>query len=1157
MQVTDGAAGGEVDSGADATPLLDAAPPADGGDASTIAPDAAPDAGCACAGHQVCQAGACVEPAACEGDADCLGVRQCVEGTCQDPCAGDEDCPDGTRCDPAQQRCTADAPCMADAECGDGMICVDRACAPSCMDGGCPGRQVCDPGSGRCLEPVGCGGDDDCSGGRRCHDGECVDECAEDAECPGAQTCADGRCVEPAVCSRDLDCSGDRRCDGGACIDPCMLAGCPGSLVCDDATGRCGEASPCADDAGCFAGRACVGGACVEPCHEDAACPGAQRCVDGRCTEPAVCHGPLDCDAGRVCDRGACRDRCDRTACEGALVCDADSGTCGEATPCAGDDGCFAGRRCEAGACHEGCHDNADCPGAMTCVDGRCAEAVPCSGDLDCLAGRVCRAGACRAGCAADADCPGTRRCAEGICVEGDGCAADADCDGGRHCDADLGSCVDPCDDAHPCAVGLACHDGRCVEGGVCSADDQCLGGHLCRLGSCREVQCEANADCADGRCVDWTCAPAPACDCPAGWGCVDGHCEQPGPCDARSCPAPFRCGDDGRCGACAVDADCGAGRCLDGVCANPLACAGPLDCLGDDACVGGRCEADPAACAEDALPPAHDPASAVPLPPLGVDGLFACEGAPDWFRVGDPSGIRVTARFAADGPPLALALYPADDPAADPVDVSAPTPGEAWVNAVGGDYLLRVSAPPGGARAYSLLVETGVACAADGFERPWRNDARERATPVGLGRHAGTLCPGDEDWFVYPVAAQVRVSVEGADVHADVGGMAAPAQMQGPVVIHVTGHGAYTLVLGGDESPAGRCAAAERLPLGSAVDASVDEGPDSFAPACRGAGGPERVFRVDVAAAGTLTAALGNPDPRASLLLYRDCAAAPVACGDALGQVSAPVSPGTWYLVVDGPYDGPLQADVGGAAGLCEHVDLLDPGVDTPIVAASPGGMLGGACLDPAGDAAARRISVPVASVARITVAGAADARVSVRGQCDEGATELDCVRGPAAFERPLAAGDYYVVFQGSGAMTAHLTLTPAGGGDQHFDDVCLPGGAPPVLESGAHLHAIGDTTASFDGFDATACGAIAGGHDQVLQFALAARSHVVATAQSDAFAPILMLSDGNCLARPTCPGGAASRFEADLDAGAHSVVVDGAGAGQRGAFTFDLDVQ
>lgn len=1121
------------DDGGGETLAPDARVEVDGaGGAGGMAPDAEPaDAGCVCAGRQTCDAaGACVEPAECEAPEDCLSGRLCHAGACVDACGRDEDCGDALRCDPVAGVCLPDERCGSDADCLDGR-CDAGECVTACAAEECPGRQTCDAGTGACVEPAECLDDIDCLGERICLDQACATPCGEDSECPGAQSCVEGQCEEPARCTADTDCTGDRLCVANGCADPCGRVACAGALVCGG-DGRCGEAMPCAGDGGCFAGRVCVDGMCAALCVEDAQCPGVERCQEGRCVAPADCVLDAACGAGRICLDGTCADACPARECPADATCDEASGRC-----------------VVAGACREA----AECAGAQSCVEGRCTEPAFCNGDLDCLGGRVCREGQCLSMCRVDDDCPGAQVCGAGQCVEGPGCAVDGDCLGGRRCHPVIGVCVDRCPDG-VCRAGLVCAAGLCGERAGCLDDGECAGARVCRLGRCGAGECDDSAQCA-GVCVDFACAAAVpgACDCPVGWACVEGGCEQPGPCGAGTCPAGWVCGGDGLCARCAGDGEC-PGACVDGICQDPPGCAVAEDCVAGHHCPFGRCEVDFAACSDDVFDH-NGPDAALILPPVALTGLVACEGVADWYRFGDVrDGMRVTVRFDATRPAPRVRLYGIDaafDPS-DAIAVAATQPGEARVDAAAGEYLLEVSAAPGGGGGYSIELTGGRGCADDIFERPWRNDRVAQARRIGPGTVSGTLCAGDEDWFRVALGRRLQVAIEGAT--AEVRGQRAPVVVDGPADIRVTGvaGAAYRLSVTAIADPVAACAGAGALALDVPVDASVAAGGDDFAPACRVASGPERVFRLDVPRAGTLDARLLNADAGAALVLYRGCDAAPVACGG-VGSLVAAVDAGRYHLVVDGPYAGQVRATLAAASPLCVDPAVLPVGVPTQIALPVGPADIGGVCTDPDLGAVVRSFRVDVPSLARLSMRGGGpEALVSIRGECADGGDARGCGVGvdPSVAPR-LGPGDYVAVVQGVGEATVTLTLEAAGL-EPVFGGQC--GAAVPVA-IGADLALEGDLGAN-DAIDLALCGGAAGARDAVAMFRLDAPAQVLAFVEAAAFGVRLAVVDADCDGVVACGNAMTSDVFTPLAAGTYGLVLEAAGLG-GGPFRVRLQVR
>lgn len=900
-------------------------------------------------------------------------------------------------------------------------------------------------------------------------------------------------------------------------------------------TRRCVEAAPCDGDDGCLGDRLCIAGACTDPCAEDADCPGADVCDAGRCVPPSGCEIDLDCGAGRLCDDGMCRDGC-------------------PAAPCADGEVCREDGRCVApGACME----NADCDGAQRCEDARCVEPIPCNGDVDCLGDRLCRDAVCVRPCDGDDACVGQQVCDAGVCREGPGCEADAECNGDRICHPEVGACVDPCPDGL-CPPGLECgEDGLCGEPAVCLDDSQCLPGRGCRLGRCLAVGCDASADC-EAVCLDFECVDAVpgTCECPDGWACEAGGCVQPGPCDAGTCPAPWRCDGDGFCVAClndahcAGDAVCDGGRCRDG------ACAEDADCLPGRVCAGGACDAD-FACEDDGLVNAG-PDRAFQLVPMALSGLVACGSVPDWFRVDGGAGVRITVRSNPARPPMRVRLFAAAD-SLTPVAVSATMPGEARVEAGSGEWLVEVSAVPGGAGPYSIEVEGGVDCADDAYERPWRNDAPDNARVIAPGVVTGTLCDGDADWFSLPDPRRYSARIEGAD--ARIGNREAPGEVDGPTTVRVTGDAGsrYTLTVEAGADPAGRCMAAPALRADVPTDATVEAGPDDFRPMCRGASmGPDRAFRIDLAEGGAFTARLEAQDPRATLLLYEGCDAEPVQCGDIAGQLDLQLEAGRYYLVVDGPYAGDVSWSLAAPAAYCADPPPLQAGAPARIVLPAGASGFEGECVDGEGAGVVRSFELMERSAVALAVeGGGADALVSIRSECDGGAAlACELLDSPTA-RATLDAGSYVAFIQGApgDAVQAELTVEPAAAGPMFADD-CDDSEAP-LLAAGADLRISGNSAGAADDVDLAACAGAALAGDAVARFRLEAPARVTAFVNQAAFAANVALVDGDCGEVVECGSAMTGDVVAELQAGTYALVFEGRGPADAGPFEVRLIVE
>jgi hypothetical protein len=145
----------------------------------------------------------------CTEDSECAADRYCSDqGICIPGCreAPNDNCPDGTYCDPAKNTCEPDAetPCQTSDDCEAGEFCEVETglCLPGCdhgVAGECPPGEVC--GDDNVCIP-GCNQDVDCDGGQYCDpDLGCRDFCDGNDACQPDEFCdlsdpAGGRCVE-------------------------------------------------------------------------------------------------------------------------------------------------------------------------------------------------------------------------------------------------------------------------------------------------------------------------------------------------------------------------------------------------------------------------------------------------------------------------------------------------------------------------------------------------------------------------------------------------------------------------------------------------------------------------------------------------------------------------------------------------------------------------------------------------------------------------------------------------------------------------------------------------------------------------------------------------------------------------------------------------
>ena len=153
----------------------------------------------------------------------------------------------------------------------------------------------------------------------------------------------------------------------------------------------------------------------------------------------------------------------------------------------------------------------------------------------------------------------------------------------------------------------------------------------------------------------------------------------------------------------------------------------------------------------------------ATDINPGAYADLVSCQGDDDWYRLRLDQGQRLRATIEytqADGD-LEIALYPPDG--GEPV-VSRGILGRdevEWPRAQGaGTYFVRVYMVPGMARSnqyvLTVQVDDADACMDDAFEP---NAQRDDASLLPDGPHQLRLCPGDEDWFRFPIPAGNIVS--------------------------------------------------------------------------------------------------------------------------------------------------------------------------------------------------------------------------------------------------------------------------------------------------------------------------------------------------------------------------------------------------------------
>ena len=143
------------------------------------------------------------------------------------------------------------------------------------------------------------------------------------------------------------------------------------------------------------------------------------------------------------------------------------------------------------------------------------------------------------------------------------------------------------------------------------------------------------------------------------------------------------------------------------------------------------------------------------------TEGLFACVGDDDWYRLSLSEGDALDIEITFDRPrgDLDLELYASDGQSL--VAESSSLRGQESVSVfrspIAAEYLLRVFLKPSDqvnvATEYSMTVSIGPSesCGNDGFEP---NASAEEAALLPDGPHDLVVCPGGEDWFRFQVPA-------------------------------------------------------------------------------------------------------------------------------------------------------------------------------------------------------------------------------------------------------------------------------------------------------------------------------------------------------------------------------------------------------------------
>ncbi len=333
-------------------------------------------------------------------------------------------------------------------------------------------------------------------------------------------------------------------------------------------------------------------------------------------------------------------DNNEKNLCEGvtcdAGICDLTSGACINAPDCGTDnDACLAGYECKNTVCTVTVACDIDNPcDRGTCVDNAvCLNPTTCNTNSNCLNGFYCT---------------DDNVCSDDLC-------SDTVCDNGV-CELGTGACVnaDSCrkeTQEDDCLSGFGCVQGSCVnetdfcdeldcQRGVCSFEEQgCIDATDC---AGDDVQCLSGNYCDDNNACQTNRCDVLNTDCPRGV-CDPGQ----GVCvDKENCTASTDCIDAKVClgGACTPSEEaCGTDGCPGNQeCAFDEAnssascqeaatgCASAVDCTGDRVCTNAVC-VDPGMCSEDASEPNNITGQETEITSL-IQELTICNGDTDLF---------------------------------------------------------------------------------------------------------------------------------------------------------------------------------------------------------------------------------------------------------------------------------------------------------------------------------------------------------------------------------------------------------------------------------------------------------------------------------------------------------------------------------------------
>jgi hypothetical protein len=345
----------------------------------------------------------------------------------------------------------------------------------------------------------------------------------------------------------------------------------------------CDSSRDCADDLSCISGGNCpVGLSCADkscqPSNFDIMGTGKQ-CVRVECETRADCCGDMPLEAPEKCQG---RDaKCSWSVLPGCVT-----------------TSCEESSECGAGACEGRCiYDSETCLTTNDCVQDVCdfggTGGAPGTGGAS-TGGASGGSGGTSTGGGSTTGGSGTGggttfgRCT----LSGLSCTSDTNCYKNT-CSTPVCNCVnedydptDPICTDEDCEgiCGFTCGDERCVVDTSCKVDLDCLSPTpLCDAGTC--VECVADEDCEDEKCVSGHCGPECEDDtqCALFEVCKANECAYVGCQTDRECVlAAAEVAEEPRLLVCEVDA--GVGTCV-------YPCEVDAQCAATEVCLSGRCE--------------------------------------------------------------------------------------------------------------------------------------------------------------------------------------------------------------------------------------------------------------------------------------------------------------------------------------------------------------------------------------------------------------------------------------------------------------------------------------------------------------------------------------------------------------------------------------